>query len=412
MNTFGTLYRFEMKKIFTRKLVWAAIALNFILTALSILGDLWGNYYLNDVKYSTYYEMFLEDQAYQKALTGRKIDQTLLKEMKAGYDKVAAVTAQYGDVWTDEQRIAGQKVYDALAKPYKAIYEFVWEFTGMGAAELSIWHADEKDMYAKRSAMLEELWQDMRLTDGEKTFWRQKESEQERPVTYKYSYGYYRLYSTHTTVYFFLLLTIAVCLASVFADEHTRRTDQLILCSRKGKTSLYRAKLLAGVSFSVIVGAAVTAFAFLMTFAIYGADGFSMAFQSIFSRYSWQLSVGQAVLILYGEMLLTFVLFGLCVMVLSELLHSNIATLAVSSLLIIFGMTVELPEQYRLISRIWGSLPTAFCYVQNIFDLRLFHLFGRYFPSWQVMPALYVIAGAAMAAAGNRLYRRYQVSGR
>lgn len=56
------------------------------------------------------------------------------------------------------------------------------------------------------------------------------------------------------TVSILQLLLIGICLTGVFTDEHTRRTDQLLLSGRLGKKELFRVKMLAGMSFAAVSG--------------------------------------------------------------------------------------------------------------------------------------------------------------
>ena len=44
---------------------------------------------------------------------------------------------------------------------------------------------------------------------------------------------------------------IGIGLANFFGEEHIRRTDQLILCSKNGKEPLYLAKMAAGITFGI-----------------------------------------------------------------------------------------------------------------------------------------------------------------
>ena len=435
MNVFGTIYRYELKKILQKKIVWITVIIGFIITVVTIVSNLFGYHYVNGVKSDSHYESFLQDREYERALNGRKIDQTLLEEMKAAYDKVEALINSpselnsTGDKWingngvvvgaatseaqiTDEQRVVIDNAYKTIAQPYKAIYNFARGMTDMTTNDISKWRADEQDLYAKRSAYLEELWRESNLSNDEKLFWKQKEAEQKRPVIFHYAGGYEILFHAELTIGLFIMFAAAICLASIFTEEHARKTDQLILCSTQGKARLYWVKLLAGITFIVVVSLAVFGLAFLLAFCVYGIDGFSAPVQLVYPRCSWVLSIGQAILIIYGLLLLLVIFFSLCVMILSELLHSNIATLAAATAFLIGGMIINIPVQYRVISQLWDSLPNTFYFTWNIFDLRLIKLFGHYFTAWQVIPVFYMVIGIAIIFVGKPIYQRFQISGR
>ena len=87
--------------------------------------------------------------------------------------------------------------------------------------------------------------------------------------------------STHI-VGVLMLLFAAICLSYIFADEHIRRTDQLVFSSVGGKAPVYWAKILAGVTVSVVAATIMTLMTVSLNLGYYGAEGFRMPFQSCF----------------------------------------------------------------------------------------------------------------------------------
>lgn len=402
MNNFGTLFNYEIKKLLKRKILWITLLICLIITGFSVVGSLTGTYYVDGVKADTHYNMFFTDLAYQKALDGREIGQTLLEEMSRAYGMIPPTAERY--TTTEE--------YQKYARPYSEIFNFVRITANMTVSETLEWVPDEEDLYVRRLAMLEKTWQDTGLSDGEKSFWLQKDAEVETPFIFAVTEGYSALFRAFTSIGILVLLSVAVCISSVFPDEHTRKTDQLILCSTHGKDGAYWAKILAGVSFSLGLSLIVSAFAFTLAFCVYGAEGFSAAFQLIYVYCSYPLTVGKATLLMYGVLAASSVLFSIFVMVLSERLHGSIATLAAATGLLILGMVFSVPSQYRIPSQIWAWLPNCILSPQNLFDVRLLSVFGRYFTAWQAVPVIYFLAAFLLIIAGRAVYRHYQVSGR
>ena len=81
MNTIGTLYVYELKKIGNRKVVWIV---GLIMLALSIflsVGDLVTSSYYGETSVSAYQAMKINRENAEK-LSGRTIDDTLLREMQ------------------------------------------------------------------------------------------------------------------------------------------------------------------------------------------------------------------------------------------------------------------------------------------------------------------------------------------
>lgn len=402
MEHLGTLYRFELKKIVKRKIVWITAVLCLICIAVTVTSSLTGNYYVEGKPVETHYEMFLKDSAYRKALSGRAIDEELLKETVDAYRKIPA----------EEERYTLTEEYETCARPYSEIYYLISEWMGLDFPEIQGWEADEEEFYQARAKLLEEEWNEIPLNEREKEFWREQEKQMKLPITYVYHEGYEIGLDSFLTIGVLMLLFVAICLSGTFSEEHTRRTDQLILSSAKGKTTAYWAKILAGITVSVTASALMALVSMGLCMCIFGTEGFETALQIAFPTYSYPMTMGQACLIAYGALMLTSVPAAVFVMILSEWLHNGIATLAVSTGLVIMGGMISIPSQYRIAAQIWDWLPMTWLSTWNVFDSRMLNLFGHCFVSWQIVPVIYILCSIALAFAGKRIYRRYQVSGR
>lgn len=402
MDIFKSLYCYELKKILKKKIVWITAIVVAITFVISVVADMVGTYYVDGVVVDTYYHMYQMDRAYRQALDGRVIDQTLLEEMKSGYDKLPGNVKNYSIT----------EKYNTYARPYSAIFNWVKNVTGMYTAEALTWTADEADMYARREIYLEENYKDKFLTEKEKEFWRQKESELTWPVTYKFCDGYDKLMSLHYTVGVISLVAMATCMAGIFTEEHTRKTDQLILCSRYGKEKLYWVKLAAGVSFSILLSLFYIGVSALSVFILHGLDGFKAPFRLLHAEYSYDLTVGEAILIMYGMIIAACIITGVFTMVLSEWVESNIGALSIVVGMIILCMFVNMPENNRFVYQLWNYLPPNFVAVWNIFSVQTVSVFGKFFTAWQAVPVMYLTAAVVLALLGKVAYVRYQVKGR
>lgn len=404
MNNFGVLFRYECKKLLSKKIVWISFLVCIITIVISFFAPFMGNYYVDGKLLGSNYDMYQTDKGYAAALSGRAIDQDLLEETIDAYGKIPE---------TPGMHYMSAEEYQQDARPYSAIFSFIRRTTGMQTSEvMRSWQPSEDDLYAKRQMWLTSLWEDLRLSDGEMNFWREREMQIITPYVYHAHEGYSAIISSYQTVGLFVLLLVAICLSGVFSDEHTRKTDQIILCSPLGKTKLYWAKITAGVSFAAISTILFFVFIFVATMCIYGAEGFHAAFQLIYAATSDPVTCGQAVVIAYGNMMFTAIVTGVFVMGLSELLHSNIATLAISTGLLILAMIVSVPDQYRVLAQIWGWLPWCFLAPWNVFGQYTISILGHYLAPWQAVPMIYVISGAVIAAFGKPVYERFQVSAR
>lgn len=402
MNCFGTIYRYELKKITKRKLVWITLSICILGIIFTPFSNLLGSYYVDGVLTDTHYHMFQVDSEYRRALSGREIDQELLEETVTAYKRIPA----------DVDRYTVTEEYQIYARPYSEIFNLIRSWTNMDFYSVVNWEPEEEALYEMRRKQLENDWQSViSLSDAEKDYWRERESQLNTPFTYYYNEGYVMLMNCFLTVGVLMLLFVSICLPGVFADEHTRRTDQLMLSSAKGKDTAYWAKLAAGATLAASCAALMSVLIWGLTLGFYGAEGFHTSMQ-IYTNYSFPLTMGQACLIAYGILILTSVLMGLFVMFLSEIFHSSIAALAVSTGLIISGNIIMIPDEYRFLAQLWDCMPMAFLQTWNIFSVRLINVFNHCFTRWQVVPVIYILCTVLIAAVGKQVYKQYQVSGR
>ena len=402
MNNFKTIYQYEFKKLMKRKLVWITLSVCILMIAVMTLVKLTGSYYVEGELIGSHYQMFLVDREYQRALTGRKIDQELLEETVMAWRKIPSTLVHY--MLTEE--------YQTYARQYYDIFYLILSWTKMDFSAAISWEPDEEAFYAARTQLLEADWQDLRLSETEKDFWREKESQLNTPLTYFLHKGYTMSLEAIMTVGVLILMFVSICLSGVFAEEHSRRTDQLMLSTAKGKSTVYWAKMSAGISLAFACSVLMTLLTVIPVLTIYGWEGFQTPLQIEFKIYSYPLTMGQACLIAYAILTITAVLMSVFVMFLSEVLHSGIASMAVSTGLIIAGGAITIPDQYRTLAQLWDSLPTSFLTTWNIFSARPLTLFGHCFASWQYVPVIYVLCTVLIAAVGKQVFERYQVSGR
>ena len=401
-NNLGRLYQFELKKLAKRKLLWITALVSLLCIGFTVTSGLFGTYYVEGEPVETHYQIFKTDQGYRKALSGRDIDQKLIQETVDAYIQIPMGVERY--TLTQE--------YQTYARPYSDIFNLIRYWTGMELQDIRSWEVDEDTLYMARTELLEKEWQKIPLTESEKEFWRNKENQMMIPFTYHYHEGYEIALDSFLTIGVVMLFFVAICLSSVFSEEHTRRTDQLMLSSAKGKTTAYWAKILAGITISVVAATLMALTTVFLCLSIFGVEGFEAPMQIYFTTYSYPLTMGEACLIAYGVLIITSILAGVFVMVLSELLHSGVATLAISSGLIILGGMISMPVQYRIFAQIWDWSPMAYLSIWNVFDSRTLTLFGQCFTSWQVVPVIYILLSAVLAVGGKYIYQRYQVSGR
>lgn len=291
MKRIGTLYAYELKKIASRKIVWIVGIIMIFLCAFLSFSDLISSSYYGEDEISGYEAMKI-NREYARNLADRKIDDTLLREMQDYYSRedVEESNDSISDgqisIITDESQ---EDEIDKGIKEYTPIYAYVKEITEDSNMALEI---SSDELYKMREKSILQNRTDQMLTEKEMDYWEEKDKQIETPFTYEYTESWSNLWNYMYTINYMILLMLAICLSNVFSVEYLRKTDAIILCSQYGKKHLYLAKVLAGISFGVIIAILFFGITAISSICVYGADGFSAALQIAFPLSSWNISNG------------------------------------------------------------------------------------------------------------------------
>ena len=382
MKNLGTLYRYELKKIWKRKLTWTvplALAALMVYVAVSSLSS--------DVKES---QQLLRDGSLR--MDGQVMDETFFSAMR----RTLSQAGEIGDHFDDS-------FFYAVNPDY--YYPYYMAIT-LGLDPKA---ATAEDFYSARRALVEREWAAQELTGAEIAYWSAQERQVQQPFTFRsiedgLSACLTVAYGISTTI----PLAIAVCLCGVFSEERRTRTDQMIFSSSQGKGTICLAKLLAG-STAALCASILDIGAVSATYAV--LDGWSSSDVAIQIRYldsSLPITLGQALFMMFGLLLLYGALCGGVTMLVSVLTRNTIAALAVP---IVF-----------LIAQAWIHLPglQAADYLPNqlfndgyvLCNVRLVGFFGGYLNNIEFAFLLYGIITALLLALCWLGWRRNSVSGK
>ena len=388
MNNIATLYKFELRKIVKRKVVWITLSAMLALTVLTSLnGIMFTSFSSSDGESLSSYEMAMRDRSYARRLAGRAIDDTLLKQMQSATD-----------TWT-----------------YSAIYIYAWHIFDGNSTTLVTTNDqafDARDLYNARMDNISRRQKQQLLTSAEEAFWQAQESKIEVPFIFDYTQSYKTILSEIYVLNVMVLLLLAICLSGVFSDEHLRQTDQITLCCRQGRTPLYTAKILAGVTFGIVSALLLFSTAALSCFLVYGTDGFHAALQLVSPESSRPLHLGETTLILLGLLLIAALLYSIATMFLSQHLRNSVATMSIMVGTTLLTLFFNMPQNIRLFSQIYSYMPARLVNMDSCLDNRLVTIFGISFTNWQLGPVVYMLLVIILIFAGAGMYRRYQVRGR
>ena len=360
----GILYRYEMKKLLSQKVLWIAF---FIMTALIVAQGLTGLIVGNA-------------DLLKKAdeISGRKVDQELISEIQEGnkLDDYPMIK----NMWTQ-----------CLQKN---------DLSGI----------DEQILYESRQAVNESQMDTYLMSDGEKAYWNELDAKVQKPFVYQREDGYASLFSTIYILNFLMLLLVGISVTGVFADERSRGTDQIIFCS-VNKQKIFWAKMLAGITVGLAIAVIFFGLALLLGITVYGAGGFDTQIQINIPGCMLPITIGQSVLIMFGLLAMAGILYAVLSAFLSQILGNHSAAMGVMVMIMLLSM-LNIPENFRIISQMWRYMPGAFIGSWTFTDYRLTKVFGHYLNIFQMAPIVWGLVAVIVFLIAKLAHDRYQVKGR
>lgn len=404
---------FELKKILQRKIVWITFAVFMAFQLFLICGAYFiSSKYVDGKFLETKAEMFKTDRRNAERLSGRKIDNILLAEIEESRKYIPEKAGE-----SESYEYLSSKEYNEKTRPYEEINRLVHYMAGGMENKDNTGTLTQEMLYSARHKTQEIIWDDYKLSKAEKEYWQEKEKELPEVFTYKYGGIYSNIIDMRGCYYICMFITffIAICITSVFTDEHTRRTDQLVLCTKYGRWQGYASKIIAGCIVTTSATLILYAATLVCFLGIYGTGNFSAMVQVVAAPlYPGSITAGKAALIMTALLFLSSAVLCIVTMALSELLKSNTGTMAiVIAVAFLLARLVDVPDDFKFIRKIWNMIPINILKAdEGFFDLRLWNIFGIKFTLWQMAFVAYIIIGVIFFFIGKRKYCKYQVSGR
>lgn len=423
MSQLGILYQYEIKKILKKKMTWISFCGVVLVMVFCCFEVLLNRYGLTDAQtgesvYYSAYERAMDRQARGEKFNGRLIDDILLREMQAAYAGVqtqeqervtdnavgnvsAVITVEVPDNIAEAERLSQQR------RQYEAIYNYVRGVVG----NEEVHTVDAAGFYGARQQMIRGYEQVLCLTEGEQEYWRRHEAQ--TPYVYYWDMGVSMMLASSRTMLALTALMIGMVFSGVFADEHIRKTDQLVLCSRHGRGMLYLAKLLAAMTLAAAAALLVEGITLLSFGVIYGyGESWNAPLQIYLESSPFALTMGQGIVILLVLLLLTAVLHSVLALVLSCWTRSGVASMSLVMVYTLGTLFVNVPERLRLLSQCLYLSPAKVVCASAFYDARLVGGAGHYLTFWQTGMLLYPLLALGLALLGGLIYRRWQISGR
>ncbi len=393
----GILFKYEIKKILKRRSTWVAF---FVLFSVQIFMSVAGNLGTTETSTGQLVETHAErnriDRKNSVALSGTPIDNNLIEKVQAAYAKLDGM---------DQDEYLLSEVYQNEVRRYDDIYYRLTKWTNRdGVGGLT---ADA--LYADRKTFIEKQWDRYKLSEKEQNYWEKQEEKLSKPFDYQYAVAYEYICKNLYTTCLILTFFIAICMVTVFMEEHSQKTDQLLLCTRFGKGKLYAAKILAGSIVALVVALIFVVTLWVGNLWCFGTEGFDAPLQISTAFFSSvNMTTGQVAIALTGIVFAAVLLTGLFAMVLSEIMKNSIGAMA-----IIIGtafasrLIPALPVSFGILSRLWNMWPLNILMLsQGFLDVRLTTIGGICLTAWQSALFLYVLLGAGAVLLGKKAYCR------
>lgn len=400
MKNFRTLVRFELKKILGRRVTRIAFGIVFLTMVAAAVVEVAVTREIKGVR-TTQYEAERQEKESQKLIIGKTVDDALVEAMFRAMTTEETAFKPYVDLYNVMvRRMCGT---DALS-------------TGsLEAAKEVLGIAQEKELvYEARKQRIESEMEEQKLTEAEKEYWREVLAQEDSvPWTYDYYVGPYSAWTLAYTAIVLIAIMLAVCLANLFADEHQKKTDQLVLCSRNGRKMLYWAKITAGMVFTIVSTGLVILVAVVPQLMIFGVEGLHAPIQLNTPTSMVQMTFGEIIVYTYVLVIIASLMYTSIILCCSELFrNSTVAVVAVIGVLVLLPMMVMIPYEFRVLGQIFDLNPINMVAAWSVLDYRLVPVPGGYLTVQQAAPVLYALFICLFVFIGRRAYLKYQVGGR
>lgn len=214
---------------------------------------------------------------------------------------------------------------------------------------------NSKNFYETREQKIEEKlnqsYDGKTYTPQEKEYWLEKSNNTKTPFEYDFYYGYSNLYSTYELL-IIGVIAICICLASVFAGEYQNGTDKILLTTKYGKSKGVKAKIIASYIFAIYL-----IFAIGSVFLMFGTDGGNLPIQlsNILSPYA--LTFFQS--LLYNIAISYTVLLGMVglTLFLSSKLKNPMTVLVIDIAIIMLPVFLSIKSAFGTLNKILFLMP-------------------------------------------------------
>ena len=401
------LLKFELKKILSRKVNLAAMALGMLLIVFSNIALINGeSLYLGEGNRIEGVDAIKTQEEVENALTS-ELSEEFLTELLREYQQEIRNNPSEDEY--DYSLIADKtNLFALIAGNYTEFNgQWGWEVLNNINTDMGLGFYERR--MEKIKTLLNADYSYGNYTESEKEYWLQKAEAVKTPFTWGSRNTWDRIWGS-IGLLFYQFFVISICLAPVFAGEYQNRTDALILSSKHGKTKLIYAKIMASFIFTSFDMTLCSIVSVGINIYMLGAGGWNLPVQLWNTIIPYQLTVIEAcALNLLVLFLISFSLTAVSLM-LSALFKSQLIALAVD-ILLYYG-TVFMP--FSKTSGLWNHikylLPINSFELVNVLKTYNSYQFGNVIISYLGMIIIvYVLITIICLCCTGRSFRKHQI---
>lgn len=406
MNGFWNLVSFEYKKILRKRSVQITLLLAVLVTALSVVGTLSGEYYVNGEPFESNYSAMVKDRAYARALAGRKLDEALIMEAVKAYAEIPESENKYQD--TEE--------YQTIARPYSGIYSTIRSIFNTNSKrfnmeDFQVLTSEQADgFYARRRDQQELLIGETNMNTKAKEQILALDTQIKTPFTFAYTDGYTRFFVLFNTLGLTAAFIMAICIAPLFSGEYTSGADQLILSAKHGKNKLITAKLFTGFSLAAVICLVLTTMSYCLSMVIFGADGGDAPLQLYTVLSPYPLTIGQTALLLEICAFFACLMTAAITMLLSAKMKSPFSVIILISVLLIVPMLGSISETNIILFNLFHLLPTQMMSFSSAMESIQYEIFGLVIKPYVFLPLFAATLSSLLTPFAYRSFKNHQIS--
>lgn len=408
MKNFGTLLGYELKKIWSRRLLWAAVMLcGAVFVFISpIPSYYWDQTFTavdaggNEItRLVTAEEQFRAEIEGSRVLSGQPMDEAFFQKARETVPDIDAL-----QIHTEAQRA----YFYLIDSSYCGAF---CQFSGL---------MDEtaEGFYGFRQRQIEESWkygkEYMGQTDEDIAYWARMEEQVEKPFLFQPILGPSRLMEVLGLLTAAVPLLAGLCLCDLFSQDRRCRTHSVVISSRRGQGRLFLVKALAGSVSAMLAVLMVAGAAIAASLALYGAWGWDGAIQLGLHTMTCCLPItmGQGVLLLVGLLALYALVCGALASMVSMWTGSGVAALAASTAVTAVCMVLSVYwHPAGVLAIVYSRLPFNFVSYLSMIEHNMTHLFGLRLTWLQSGTLLYLGVAAAFTALCWLSWRRIKNKG-